>query len=281
MSLDSNNFVSCFHAGVEDTTESRIYKKILGDTAGDLLDSIIRPLAAVLRTGAMQMGAVDGLEEKVAQLCEMASAVWCVANIPEEAPSPEWLLQYLGEDLTQGIYQAFSKADLVWAIYSYFSWNKPDFSAVGAFNALGVLAEVAALHVPDNKMVNRSALCGFTWPEKTYASLGLGPPECYVVKQALLYGDSKRLQTVLMDFIMWEKIFEGGKFFDDAEGLKLHSIAMFTNDNIIPDAGFGPLVVRDVAQYHSKVSPVESAKLVKDVLRWLQTNGGYLVKNPE
>ena len=66
----------------------------------------------------------------------------------------------------------------------------------------------------------------------------------------------------------------------DAEGLKLHLIAMFTHDNIIPDAGFGPLVLRDVAQYN-KVSPVESATLVKDVLRWLQTNGGYLVKNPE
>ena len=76
------------HAGTQDTTESRIYKTILGDKAGDLLDSIIKPLAAVLRTGAMQMGAEDGLEEKVAQLCEMASTFWCVANIPEEAPSP-------------------------------------------------------------------------------------------------------------------------------------------------------------------------------------------------
>ena len=118
----------------------------------------------------------------------------------------------MGEDITSGIYQAFSKADLLWAIYSYFSWNTPDFSTDGAFNALGVLAEVATRNVPDNKIVKQSAQCGFTWSEKTYTSLGLGPPELYVVRQAFLYGDSKPLRSVLMDFIMWEKIFKAGKF---------------------------------------------------------------------
>ena len=52
-------------------------------------------------------------------------------------------------------------------------------------------------------------------------------------------------------------------------------------DHIISHVGFGPLVVRDVAQLHTTVSPVESVALAKDVFRWLQANGGYLVEHPE
>ena len=51
-----------------------------------------------------------------------STQVWCLSNIPEEAPTRVWLLQYLSTDLTSGIYQAFSKPDLMWAVYSYFSW---------------------------------------------------------------------------------------------------------------------------------------------------------------
>ena len=48
--------------------------------------------------------------------------MWCLPNIPEEAPTRDWLLQYLSTDLNTGIYQAFSKPDIMWAMYSYFCW---------------------------------------------------------------------------------------------------------------------------------------------------------------
>ena len=145
-----------FPPGTEDSRESRIYRKILGPNASRILDSILQPLALAVRTGSLQLEGAEGLEDKVAQLVTMAcevsilnrvlgkevfsshynfpaplpnphlhkpcSQVWCLSNIPEEAPTRVWLLQYLSTDLTSGIYQAFSKPDLMWAVYSYFCW---------------------------------------------------------------------------------------------------------------------------------------------------------------
>ena len=55
----------------------------------------------------------------------------------------------------------------------------------------------------------------------------------------------------------------------------------FGRDTTNIHAGFGPSVVRDVAQLRGMVLARESGELAMDIFRWLQSNGGYLVKHPE
>ena len=74
-----------------------------------LLDSILGPLALA-----------------VIQLLVLAAKIWTCSNIPKESPTREWLYQYLTVTLESGIYDAYEKKDLIWAIYNYFTWKKPE-----------------------------------------------------------------------------------------------------------------------------------------------------------
>ncbi|GIL92445.1 hypothetical protein Vretimale_6484 [Volvox reticuliferus] len=128
----------------DDKTASQIYKKILGTEAGDLLDKILDPLAAAVKTGSMLVA--EGLEEMVAQLFEMAVNMWKSQSILEEAPTKPWLLSYLEEAHT-GVYQAWNEGDRVWAVYSYFCWKQLDqLQPTALLEALQDLARVAGAH---------------------------------------------------------------------------------------------------------------------------------------
>lgn len=67
-------------------------RKILGPEAASLLmnESLLDPLASVLKVGSLHGKAAEGLEEALGQVCVRAVEVWCTSNIPEEAPTLEW-----------------------------------------------------------------------------------------------------------------------------------------------------------------------------------------------
>ena len=138
-------------------------KKIMGTDAGALMDAILDPLSANIRSGSLHMGAAEGLEEKVSHLCVMAVNMWCISNIPEEAPTCAWIRQYLSHDVN--MYRAWSPADLVWAVYYYFIWKPPCFTAAGLQEALEDFADVAGFQAPEGGSL--------PWPAATYRSLGL------------------------------------------------------------------------------------------------------------
>ncbi|PNH04128.1 Ankyrin repeat domain-containing protein 17 [Tetrabaena socialis] len=125
----------------EDRRAAQVYRKILGPEAGQLLDSIMGPLAMTIGTASMLV--VDGLEDKVAELFCAAVDIWHSANALDEAPTKDWLGSYLLEaDL--GVYQAWSEADRVWAVYSYYCWKELDQASVdGLAQALRDLVKVA------------------------------------------------------------------------------------------------------------------------------------------
>ncbi|GLC66739.1 hypothetical protein PLESTF_000467000 [Pleodorina starrii] len=130
----------------EDKTSSVIYKKMLGQKAAGLLDAVLDPLAAAVRTGSVQARASEGLETKVAELCMAAVSVWLSPSLLAEAPTSNWLHTYLGEEARSGVYQAWREADRVWAIYSYFCWkqNLDQRSAEALRIALEDLVEIAS-----------------------------------------------------------------------------------------------------------------------------------------
>ncbi|PNH09709.1 hypothetical protein TSOC_003683 [Tetrabaena socialis] len=106
----------------DDRSASQVYRKILGQDAGQLLDSIMGPLALAIDTASMLV--VEGLEDKVAELFCTAVGVWHSANALDEAPTKAWLHSYLLEaDL--GVYQAWSEPDRVWAVYVEFRGIAP------------------------------------------------------------------------------------------------------------------------------------------------------------
>ena len=122
--------------GAENRQEMWMLKRIMGTEAGALMDAILDPLSAAIRRGSLHMGAAEGLEEKVGQLCVMAADVWCLSNIPEEAPTLDWVRKYLNQDVASNMYRAWTSADLLWAVYSYFIWKPPRFTTEG--KGLGV-----------------------------------------------------------------------------------------------------------------------------------------------
>ncbi|PNH03753.1 hypothetical protein TSOC_010163 [Tetrabaena socialis] len=135
----------------EDKSASQVYRKILGKSAGSLLDAIMAPLVKAIKTRNMHL--VDGLEDKVAELFCTAVSVWQSVNTLEEVPTKAWLRLYLLEtDL--GVYQAWSEADRVWAIYSYYCWKKVDWgSPEGLALALRGLVQIAADGDDDPKQI--------------------------------------------------------------------------------------------------------------------------------
>lgn len=85
-----------------------------------LLDTLVPLLAAASGTGSLLGSGSQGLDVQFAALLRLGTCVWRDAQL-EEAPSEAWLLGYLG-DMQAGVYQAWSDADRIWAVYSYFCW---------------------------------------------------------------------------------------------------------------------------------------------------------------
>ncbi|GIL68375.1 hypothetical protein Vafri_21672 [Volvox africanus] len=107
----------------DNTAMAKVFKDILGDEAGKLMDAIGAPWSAAVKVGSIHLA--EGLETKLAQLLEMATVAWQTSSSMEDPPSKGWLLAYLDE-AHQGRYQASSNADRIWAVYSYFCWKHLD-----------------------------------------------------------------------------------------------------------------------------------------------------------
>ena len=127
---------------MKDVKEASMYTKILGEEAGLALRSVLEPLSAVMRHGAFQAADVQGIDDKLVKLCRMAVEKWCFSNT-YEAPTVEWLSHYLRVEMPAGMYRAVDPADLVWSVYSYFSWKTLDPSSRRAVDeAFNILAHV-------------------------------------------------------------------------------------------------------------------------------------------
>ncbi|KAG2431230.1 hypothetical protein HXX76_009758 [Chlamydomonas incerta] len=125
----------------DDRSALAIFKQILGEQAAGLLEVVLDPLSEAVKTGSMHVS--EGLDERVADLFESAVAIWHAAKGLEEAPTREWLQTYLGQ-AHSGMYQAWSDADRVWSVYSYFCWKQLDQSKETALlEALQDLVRVA------------------------------------------------------------------------------------------------------------------------------------------
>ena len=129
----------------EDSIESAMFKLILGEEGTALLEEINEPLSLVVESGAVNHKSVDGLEIKVAELLNMSVAIWAQPKIHEEGPERSWLNSYLTQDLPSGMFKAWDMKDLVWAIYSYFSWKVPVKTDDGLIEAAFDLAQLAGL----------------------------------------------------------------------------------------------------------------------------------------
>ena len=131
-----------------DKKASAIYRTILGQEGSDLLDSIVGPLALSVKSGSTMHSSMEGLESKVIQLLVLAAKIWTCSNIPQEMPTKEWLREYLLVTLRSGVYDAWEKKDLIWAVYSYFTWKTPVKSETGVLEAIYGLAMLAGLAKP-------------------------------------------------------------------------------------------------------------------------------------
>lgn len=149
------------------TSVAGIYRRILGPEGSSLLDSILVPLALALQLNSTVHDSAKSLNAKVAQLLILATKKWTSSNVPKETPTTEWLHEYLLITLGSGVYQAWERKDLIWAIYPYFTWKAPIKTDDGVTDAIFDLAILAGLTKP----VDGSKIL----PElfSTYKALGL------------------------------------------------------------------------------------------------------------
>ena len=167
-----------------DKKASAIYRTILRQEGSALLDSILGPLALAVESGSTMHQSMDGIESKVIQLLTLAAKIWTCSNIPQEMPTREWLREYLLVTLGSGVYDAWEKKDLIWAIYNYFTWKKPEKTVNGVVEAIYDLAILAGLPKPaDGSNVLPMLL-------STYKALGLSGVAG--VKNATVIDDAKK-----------------------------------------------------------------------------------------
>ena len=115
---------------VEDESSMAVYRKLLGPESLPLVNILAPLLQDSVQSGTLKSSQVKSL---VADLCELGVKAWlqsteASARLPkeaslDEAPNTTWLKSYLGKESTSGVYQAFSQADRVWSIYTFFVWK--------------------------------------------------------------------------------------------------------------------------------------------------------------
>nr|BAD44753.1 NSG7 protein [Chlamydomonas reinhardtii] len=181
---------------------SQIYKKILGREAAQLLETITVPLGAAMTTGSM-LGGAKGLEEQVARVFEMGAALWSSSHSLVEAPNEDWLLSYL-IDVDAGVYTAWSNADRVWAVYSYFCWktlNQADEASLQ--QAVIDLAQVAGGGGKLIAKVSRQLGLKLPLPDSVQQDLRANPTsqDLAVAAEA---GDVARVRKLLADGVLPE-----------------------------------------------------------------------------
>jgi hypothetical protein len=108
------------------------------------------------------------VRELAAECLVTLSSVWSKGQNPDfrEAPTKDWLKRYLTDEDEFKLYLAWSKADRVWAVFSYFSAQNPEQlnkqSHVKA--ALDRLARCAGCHQEEVDLFEADAL--FEMPEQ-------------------------------------------------------------------------------------------------------------------
>lgn len=122
------------------------YNNILGK-AGPMLVELLDTLLEQLKpsfTGKAEAPTFFTEEEEAAKAASAApqveallvpfllaaGEVWAGSVIPQEAPARAWLRKYLRKDIARATYAAFNRHDLVWAVYSYFSYEQAASSSV-------------------------------------------------------------------------------------------------------------------------------------------------------
>ena len=109
----------------------------------------------------------SSLTIKFIQLLSEATKIWAT-YAHDECPNEAWLKTYLETNVPDNDYQAFTPADLVWAIYNYFTFEEP-----GKSDDLDALME----GLEDlRSFVVKAGIPMDDWPVETYVALGLTPP---------------------------------------------------------------------------------------------------------
>lgn len=153
---------------ISEEEESTIVVSMLGKKALLLVHSIQEKFALALDHQSVSLS--YNLISKTAQLFVIATKRY-KRVVKGEGPTPHWLKQYLSKDVTQGIYQAFDKSDLVWAIYSYFYWKEPRRTADGLQSALIDLLKTAECGC--KQCENICAFFGVTYQDALHLSHSL------------------------------------------------------------------------------------------------------------
>ena len=109
----------------------------------------------------------SSLTKRFIHLLSEATKIWAI-YAHDERPDEAWLKTYLETNVPGNDYKAFKSADLVWAIYNYFTFEKPgksdDLKALmDGLQDLKDFVIKAGIHMED-------------WPEETYMALGLRSP---------------------------------------------------------------------------------------------------------
>ena len=105
---------------------SKIFLKMIGPEAQDLMLKTSEALAGPV------MDCLTDIEQPVRELAAECfinlASVWAKGQNPDfvESPTKEWLKRYLTEEDEFKLYLAWSKADRVWAVFSYFSAQNPE-----------------------------------------------------------------------------------------------------------------------------------------------------------
>lgn len=139
---------------------------ILGPEISRQLTLVVKLLVRAVSVENLPEAESAALERQLADLCSALAEVWCSHLVSEEAPDAAWLGTYLGEEVPQGVYTAGDPIDLLWAMYSFFSWDEPNPSEGGMEEALEVLAKAAGRPL--------NILYGKPWPSTLYERLGMG-----------------------------------------------------------------------------------------------------------
>ena len=109
------------------TSTSKVYPKIIGAEAASKMEAAAAKLAAAIKDDGLNGHESVGVDDSIADLMELLSGIWLMqigATGFKEEPLPAWLKSYLIDPKENESYDAWSWADKVWSIYSFFSFKE-------------------------------------------------------------------------------------------------------------------------------------------------------------
>lgn len=143
--------------------------------------SVIPPVSCVPAASVSLSPRGDGL---LLVVCCLLLLLWwwwwlyhlaCPFRMPsaQEAPTRGWLRKYLRQDIGSGTYNAFSKVDLIWCVFSYFSWRQVSSNSLdGVKTALAELVFIAG-----GNSTGAKGVPVFVCPASVYTAIGLPQPK--------------------------------------------------------------------------------------------------------